>query len=277
MNLYACVAPAFATGSPLDHTWVTDYDPRSIRFPDLTAVVAAGRHFWFCRGDYRPAPKTVLLAAVSGHKASTCLVKPNATHKESVGASGTVRWYGIDGVCHQVANQVLYTTGMARGANPVSVEGARGYGVSSAVFNTYGRRKREWDEARLRCNVAPPSIQIRRSETSLLSRRLAYALDVSIRGSRVVELENARRLALRTLDQIGFRPQADGESPVTRAAELNGAIRAFLRYARDLMEKEDLFRRVFWTTSTDDIQIVDPELFEFPTESAPERSAVEGW
>lgn len=40
--------------------------------------------------------------------------------------------YLVNGVCHQAANRILLPAG-------VTVQGARGYSVSTALFNTYGR------------------------------------------------------------------------------------------------------------------------------------------
>src|SRR5512134_1966613 len=40
--------------------------------------------------------------------------------------------YLINGVCHQAANRILLPAG-------ITVQGARGYGVSEALFGTYGR------------------------------------------------------------------------------------------------------------------------------------------
>lgn len=45
---------------------------------------------------------------------------------------GGLRCYLINGVCHQAANRTLYPAS-------ITVEGARGYGVSQAMFSTYGR------------------------------------------------------------------------------------------------------------------------------------------
>lgn len=43
-----------------------------------------------------------------------------------------LKCYLINGVCHQAANRILYAAG-------ITVAGARGYGVSEAMFGVYGR------------------------------------------------------------------------------------------------------------------------------------------
>jgi hypothetical protein len=43
-----------------------------------------------------------------------------------------IKCYLINGVCHQAANRILFPAG-------ITVSGARGYGVSEALYGTYGR------------------------------------------------------------------------------------------------------------------------------------------
>ena len=58
-------------------------------------------------------------------------------------ARGTIFTYGVDGVCHQLANQVLYSTGIG-GVRPMTVRGARGYASSIFVYGTYGLQHVAW-------------------------------------------------------------------------------------------------------------------------------------
>ena len=53
-----------------------------------------------------------------------CLVKPNADSRIDAAARDTTFTYGVDGVCHQLANKVLYTTG-ATSTPPLTVTNAR--------------------------------------------------------------------------------------------------------------------------------------------------------
>jgi hypothetical protein len=48
------------------------------------------------------------------------------------GENGHLKCYLINGVCHQAANRILLPAG-------ITVEGARGYQLSQALFSTYGR------------------------------------------------------------------------------------------------------------------------------------------
>lgn len=44
--LYAWTVPAFTSGSPVDHTWVTTYDNRVTPYPNDAAVAAAHQSYW---------------------------------------------------------------------------------------------------------------------------------------------------------------------------------------------------------------------------------------
>ncbi|NWF38619.1 hypothetical protein F3F96_05685 [Mariprofundus sp. NF] len=104
----------------VDHTWVTDYDVPPIHKsppppPDSNL-------YWWCWGKYHPDgtggighPQHGAIgnASVDLSTASN-IVEPNISPKSPVKPNkglGTIAYYGIDGVCHQVANQTLYATG----------------------------------------------------------------------------------------------------------------------------------------------------------------------
>ena len=137
MSLYVWVKSAFVNGMPLDHTWVTSYDSRLKTHLTLADVEANDDRYWFCKGDFHPRgvskqfPSGMLLEAPYFSQ-SSCLVGFNSESE-----SGTIEDYGIDGVCHQVANQVLFP---AR----VTVSAAKGYRLSSAIYGTYGRPHDQW-------------------------------------------------------------------------------------------------------------------------------------
>jgi hypothetical protein len=110
MNLYAWVTPAFISKfSPVDHTWVTTYDSRATPHLDIDAVLAANENYWFSWGSFHPVgyprdfPGGLLLQTTAPSNKSLCLVTANDPQ-----GRGTIRWYGIHGVCHQLSNQILY-------------------------------------------------------------------------------------------------------------------------------------------------------------------------
>jgi hypothetical protein len=152
--LYAWATPAYFSEAVVDHTFVTSFDSRQRPYLDISAVIAAEHHFWHCWGDYHPT------AGITGNesgylgsqqadiKEATKLVTANKGVGE-LGSRGTVFVYGVDGVCHQVANQVLFAT--ARWGDPLTVRTARGYMASVFLYGTYGRRVAAWEKKKRIC------------------------------------------------------------------------------------------------------------------------------
>lgn len=277
MPLYAWVTPAFIPkGSPVDHTWVTSYDSRIHRLSSISDVKRASENYWYCWGDFHPLGRLndPIVKGFPSAGGATCLVAPNISKSR-----GTVHWYGIDGVCHQVSNQVLYVTSTPARGKPQIVSGARGYKLSSALFGTYGRREKDWDVVRKNCGIAPSNIHRRRGVASLLSRRMAYFLNFSIHDRRVLELEQRRRQLLAELDEIGFAARTANETTQSRVSQMNGRINSFLQFvASESFDGDMGFMRVFGIHPEEDIYLIDPLLFEFPdTLNRPDRSNDVGW
>lgn len=276
MPIFAWVKNAYIKGNfLLDHTWVTSYDIRVISYASVRDVATANEHYWFCKGDFSTTVRLVdpIAHGTPTSGAATCLVVPNDRY-----ASGTVHVYGVDGVCHQVANQVLYVTAKMAVGQLSKVSRARGYTLSSVLYGTYGRREAEWDDARIRCGMKLTNARRRRGITSLFSRRMAYCLNVPVNEQPVVLMEQRRRALLIELDIIGYRKQLPDETAQQRVAELNGAINRFLREAEDSLPNDDHLRRVLGIRRNQEAFVIDPEMFEFPSpEDRPERNSVLGW
>lgn len=155
-DLFAWVVPAYVTGSPVDHTWVTTYDSRVTPYATINDVKAAGQNNWFCWGDFHPKGGTPVnatgfIGSQKGNLAlASCLVEPNLISSGNPAAQGTIFTYGIDGVCHQLANQVLYSTKTA-GLEPLTVKEARGYALSSFIYGTYGLQHAAWQRKLATC------------------------------------------------------------------------------------------------------------------------------
>jgi hypothetical protein len=81
-----------------------------------------GARGWSCFGGKQGG------RVLRSRAASTRQADAIATADEHSG----LKCYLINGVCHQAANRILYAAGF-------TVEGARGYGVSQAMFGVYGR------------------------------------------------------------------------------------------------------------------------------------------
>lgn len=275
MKLYAWVTPAFISkGSPVDHTWVTSYDSQSVIYSDIASIVNANHSFWYCWGSFHTKGKPTLpiSTVVTAHSAALCLVDPNNPNSH-----GTIQWYGIDGVCHQVANQVLYATSDSKTGKPKTVSGARGYKLSSAIFGTYGRREQLWRQARIRCRIAPSSVWEGKASVSILCQRLTWNLKCRVNDEPVKTLEIERRNLLMEIDRIGFSSKASANDVNSIVDQLNKRINRYLGFAREHLNNEDVFRRVFGLNSKEWIDLIDPQLFVIPDSSAPERNSINGW
>src|SRR5262249_43533277 len=104
----------------------------------------------YCYGDLRLKGQKLAFKAGSA-SISSCLVQPNIRSQESRAARGTIFKYGWHGVCHQVANQVLFST--ATKGPAITVKNARGYWSSTSIYGTYGRNIEDWEERKRRCSV----------------------------------------------------------------------------------------------------------------------------
>lgn len=278
MPIFAWVKNAFVNGNfLLDHTWVTSYDLRKASYADVGDVIGAKQHYWYCKGDFWKTSRLAdpILSCVKVSAGASCLVIPNNNK-----TSGTVHVYGVDGVCHQVANQVLYVTKDKRQGKPLTVRVARGYTLSSLLFGTYGRREDEWDQARDRCGVRLSKVSRRSGVHSLLIRRMSYCLKVSTNDNLVKKLEQRRRGLLNELDSIAFREQIRGETAEERVEELNSAINRFLRDAEteEYSLNDDHLYRVLGILRKQEAFVIDHKLFKFPKpEDRPVRNAALGW
>lgn len=276
MPMFAWVKNAYIDGNFfLDHTWVTSYDIRQFPYPNVGQVIAANEIYWYCKGDfwYQTRLEDPIVVGTPTSGAASCLVIPNDRH-----GSGTVHVYGLDGVCHQVANQVLYVTGEMGDSRPFTVKMARGYLLSTILYGTYGRREAEWDQTRIRCGVKLANAGRRRGITSLFSRRMAYCLNVPTGNDIVVFMEQQRRALLIELDNIGYRRKLPNETAEQRVAELNAAINSFLREAEQTLPNDDHVFRVLGIRRNEEAFVIDPALFEFPNpEDRPARNSALGW
>lgn len=138
--LYAWARPVAGLPRNVDHTWVTTFDCRVGEWPSISDVQSAGQLYWYCWGDYHAKCRANgdLVSRAGNLALAQCLVTPNLRSDTGGGAEGTIFRYGVDGVCHQLANQVLYATATG-GLPPLTVAGARGYITSVYLYGRYGK------------------------------------------------------------------------------------------------------------------------------------------
>ena len=260
--LYAWVSPAFSAGSPVDHTWVTTYDNRASAYSSDQAVSAAGEFYWYCWGDFRaqggtPARPDGLLAQQAGGIAlARCLVMANADSRMVPAARGTIFTYGVDGVCHQLANQVLFATGVNEAA-PLTCNGARGYMASAFIYGTYGLQNAAWANRIASCGGAP-EIALAGGGATVPS----LPDDFEARARRVLEEQDPKLLsnllALRA-DTRRFAAQQWPGGAAPSAEALNARNQHFLDEAARLLGP-DKFKGIFGFSPDEKIQLVDPTI-----------------
>jgi hypothetical protein len=257
--LYAWAVPAFTTGSPVDHTWVTTYDNRVHAYPDDRQVAAAGESYWYCWGSFHatggtPGNPTGFLGTQAGDVAmAQCLVVPNADTQHVVAARGTIFTYGVDGVCHQLANQVLYATGIGS-VPPMTVQGSRGYFASTFVYGTYGLKHRAWIDKIRSCGA--PQVVSAAGGVPMAGQPDEF----EARARAVLEGDPdtlARLLALRVEAQRSIATQPPGAIPPAEALNAQNQ-RMFDEAARILGAQR--FEAIFGFPPGAKIDLVDPTI-----------------
>src|ERR1700730_16660691 len=144
-----------------DHTWVTTYDNRVAPPTSIGQVIAKGEHYWYCWGIFHSSGATPVLpdgyigSRLGNLALARCICESNLASKGNPPAQGTIFSYGVDGVCHQLANQVLWATKTkGSSSSPLTVCLARGYGTSTFFFGTYGRQVAAWQHRLASCPAA---------------------------------------------------------------------------------------------------------------------------
>ena len=96
-TLWAWATPAPYEHSPVDHTWVTDYDNRVDEPPQNVAeVIAAAGNYWFCwgafhaRGESREVSQGFLGGMPRSIALANCLARSNAPSASDKPTCGTI-------------------------------------------------------------------------------------------------------------------------------------------------------------------------------------------
>jgi hypothetical protein len=269
-TLHAWAVPAFVNGSPVDHTWVTNFDNQKVNYPTIADVIAAKRSYWFCWGSYHPiggvpGNPTGKLGSRKGNLAyATCLVTPNADPRHVPAGRGTIFIYGVDGVCHQLANQVLYSTGVG-GAAPMTVHGARGYPASSFIYGTYGLQHAAWVAKIASCGasskVSPVTVHGTGGATGMPKQTEPDDFEAHARSVLADEPELLSRLLSLRSEVQSFAAQRIPGTVAPPAEMLNARNQHLLDEAARLLGPEK-FEKVFGFKPEERINLVDPSLFD---------------
>jgi hypothetical protein len=257
-TLFAWVHP-LAIDPNLDHTWVTNYEPPPVF--DTPGELPAGALYWYCWGSYHPAGQGGTgpnqpggIGEAPGNLAlSSCLCAPNDPN-----AHGSIFIYGFDGVCHQLANQVLYSTGS--GSGPLTVKNARGYWISSLFFGTYGSNTSDWANLVKSCaaTAAPPPGP---------EGDMSDEFDQRITATLGAAFDGAKRAQLREL-RVGFESETQAlKSRISELAagdlsgQLNQLVNSYLMRAAEILGPDD-YETLFGTKAGEAVTLIDPEMVD---------------
>jgi hypothetical protein len=231
---------------------VTSYDIRVNNYSDINQVISAQENYWYCKGVFHSHGDFIGKINYSSPY-SNCLVTSN----DSINGNGSIIRYGIDGVCHQVSNQVLY-----RSKNPFNnlrVDKSRGYKLSSLIFDTYGLNKDIWRQNKINCSINT----FTKNQKSLLSIRAnSFAKKRNINMNIIKDLEQKRLILLTSLESEGIATKNITESVNQRVEKMNLLIHEYTINASNLVDN-DLYEYIFGIEPGVRIDIIDAEQFEF--------------
>jgi hypothetical protein len=267
VDLWAWTTPAFSSGSPVDHTWVTTYDNRLKPYQKSADVAAAGEHYWYSYGTFHPTigvpgfPGTYLGSIKGDLALAVCLCKANVSSVVDYAARGTIFTYGVDGVCHQLSNQILWAS-HSKPTGSLTVAGARGYLISTFLFGTYGLQHAAWLMKQKGCGTV-----VGGGPTIPMGPDMEMQVpDEFERHAREILVTDAQSEQLRALLQLRQSVLTDNmrlstEGAFTSAKGLNARYNQFLREAATLLDPAD-FKQVFGISPNETIDIVDEKVFE---------------
>ncbi len=117
--------------------------------PDHTYVTSSVGVSWGCFG--RNSGGKLLDSAFGSTSAAQCIATPNPTASpllypitHTSFCAGIL--YGINGVCHQAANRILFPSN-------ASVSSAKGYFASYSLYGEFGLLEKEWRNRLSRCGL----------------------------------------------------------------------------------------------------------------------------
>ncbi|AWN36672.1 hypothetical protein DK427_13780 [Methylobacterium radiodurans] len=230
---------------------------------DHTYVTSSLGDAWGCYG--RSAGGMRLVWHPGDRDVADCLARPDQM--------AGIR-YGVTGVCHQMANRILYP------ANRILVSTARGYPWSRKLWRDYGLGP--WPE-RTGCYSSEPTSSTaggssppggRRAASSRGSavaqddhldphldwRRTAAEHGIPLTGPVIDRLAAADRELKDRQTRLIFRLDNHLIEPDTYLAELNAAVRDYLRTARSVLGGS-AYTSIFGSDATDPGGLIDQDVF----------------
>jgi hypothetical protein len=271
-TLYLWANPIAGAGNLVDHTWVTNFPAGSPCPPPQT--------YWYSWGGCHETGPGTTARPLASHAANLavakCICTPDLgeySPPESP-THGGINFYGIEGVCHQLSNRILWAATSGTG-DPVTVEGAKGYEVSRWMFGIYGTTTDDWQQRIARCAAAAatasatPAPHVMMAMMARIPKNLNEDLNVMMReklgpqlsadkAARIVQIRGnvlERKSALETQVKTGQI------APRVFATSVNDLVNEKLREASQHLTPDE-YRKLFGVAPGERIDIVDPDVAE---------------
>lgn len=266
VKLFAWARPVVGAVYSPDHTWVTTYDNRIDQYATIEDVRAADEQFWYCWGDFHSQGGThaiqdgFLAAGGASLPYAACLCMPDVPSKAHPLARGTIFTYALDGVCHQLANQVLWATDPT-GKAPATVNKADGYRISEFFFGTYGVQHTAWAQKKVSCSTSRRlEMNMRQAEApdDRFEEHLHEVLTGPDAEAKIAQLLDFRREMMEHMAKI--REHAFLSRQMPNVEMLNDMYSTFLGQASAILGKQD-YEKVFGQTPDKKTNVVDPEVY----------------
>lgn len=234
-----------------DHTWVSTYDAPSGCPPPTD--------YWYCTGACHPTGAGTTARALRTGRADLalahCIAQPNVSTFHPGPATAGIH-YGIDGVCHQISNRVLFATSIV--GDSLTVSGAHGYHASRFLSGKYGSNVAQWHQLLRRCTGTPAA---RSGDEPMddLEQMIAEALGpnydrTKLDGVRAVQAELIARK-----DVLDAEVQRGERAGGAYADAVNDLLNEHLTEVANILGAED-YRRVFQLEPGEPISVVDPRV-----------------
>ena len=273
-TLYAWATPISGAGNVVDHTWVTSFAAGSPCPPP--------QNYWFSWGScHETGPNTTARPLVA-HAADLAVAKCICTSDlgeylpPNSPSHGGIDLYGVDGVCHQLSNRILWAATKGAG-DPVTVEGAKGYAVSRWAFGVYGVNVAEWQQRIAHCTAAAaptPSAApgtpapvammahvVPRTLNADLAAMVHEKLGPAVASAKAERVIQVRTQMLASKAQLDVAVRRGAIQPREFAVRTNALINEHLAKLAQTMTPEE-YQKMFGIAPGEQIQVVDPAIAE---------------
>lgn len=238
--------------SVLDHTWVTTYDPIASCPPDISSG-----DYWYCwgichmTGQYNPQAR--LLNSHDGKMTlATCISTPNDDN-DHAGITGI---YGLHGVCHQVANRVLFSTENEH-EGPLLVDGAHGFWLSYLLYGDYGGKGDNWEQVQKNCGVV--NIRSNDMELQAMAAMLEAVPGLTFAPAMMDQLRELQQEMLAQKHEYALRVEQGQMRVEEFATAINKLLTDYLPRLAEIIGP-DYSRTVFGIAPGEEVYLLDTEI-----------------